>query len=135
MDPITTFIFSIAVISTTIPTTKQCVQILMQTVPVHVDQDDLVEKITKIAGVEEIHDLHVWGIGSSQVLCTAHVAIRLDQTEHDCLSKILPELNDAADKCGIHHATFQLERFGEGSCRVQCGQVWRSTSREPVDNV
>ena len=83
--------------------------------------------MSRINGIEEVHDLHVWGIGSSFILCTAHVAIDLDKTGHDCLSKVLPELTKAAEDCGIHHSTFQLERFGEAQCQVQCGVVWRST--------
>ena len=68
VDPLTTFVFSIAVIGTTIPTVKQCVQILMQTVPVNVDGDELVQKMMEIEGVCEIHDMHVWSLGSSFVI-------------------------------------------------------------------
>ena len=128
VDPLITFVFSIMVIGTTIPTINQVIAILMQTVPVHVDSHELLVKMSEVEGVQEVHDMHVWGVGSSLVLCTAHVGIDFECVHADKCSTILPKLQDIANGFGIHHTTFQLEIVGKNECRVYCGEKFRSAS-------
>eukprot|EP00427_Karlodinium_veneficum_P023853 CAMPEP_0169103468 /NCGR_PEP_ID=MMETSP1015-20121227/22732_1 /TAXON_ID=342587 /ORGANISM="Karlodinium micrum, Strain CCMP2283" /LENGTH=449 /DNA_ID=CAMNT_0009164669 /DNA_START=21 /DNA_END=1369 /DNA_ORIENTATION=- len=75
----------------------------------NINQDQMVDRLLKIQGVHEIHDMHVWSMGSAEVLCTAHVMIKhgKDQT------RILKECIELAKSLGIGHSTFQLEIFGE----------------------
>jgi len=62
IDPLLTFIFSIIVIFTTVPITKDCVLILMESTPREFNPDNLKKKIMSINGVLEVFDLKVWSL-------------------------------------------------------------------------
>ena len=62
----------------------------------------------KIAGVSDVHDLHLWSIGSENHALSAHVKIAdMATSESDT---ILREINEQlGQRFGIHHTTIQLE--------------------------
>jgi cobalt-zinc-cadmium efflux system protein len=61
-----------------------------------------------IAGVSDVHDLHLWSIGSENHALSAHVKIAdMATSESDT---ILRELNEKLGQgFGIRHTTIQLE--------------------------
>jgi cobalt-zinc-cadmium efflux system protein len=61
-----------------------------------------------ITGVSDVHDLHVWSIGSENHALSAHVKIAdMATSESDT---ILREINEKLGQgFGIHHTTIQLE--------------------------
>jgi cobalt-zinc-cadmium efflux system protein len=62
----------------------------------------------KISGVSDVHDLHLWSIGSENHALSAHVKIAdMATSESDT---ILREINEKLGQgFGIHHTTIQLE--------------------------
>jgi len=108
-DPMCTFLFGIMVLFTTKDTIVFAINNLMVKAPKNINQNQMVENIAKIPGVDDIHDLHVWSMGTAEVLCTAHVMIKdgKDQT------RILNGCIGVAKSLGIGHSTFQLEISGE----------------------
>ena len=72
-DPICTYLFSIIVCFTTIPVFKDCIRVMMEGTPEHIDIEKLMEDIFAIEGVEEIHDFHVWSISVGKFALSAHI--------------------------------------------------------------
>jgi cobalt-zinc-cadmium efflux system protein len=62
----------------------------------------------RVAGVSDVHDLHLWSIGSENHALSAHVKIAdMATSESD---SILREINEKLGQgFGIHHTTIQLE--------------------------
>merc|ERR1719476_634348 len=56
-----------------------------------------------------MHDLHVWMLGSQDVLCTCHIMV--DGREH--AMGVLKAAIECGSKAGMHHSTFQIEIVGE----------------------
>jgi cobalt-zinc-cadmium efflux system protein len=83
------------------------VDILMESVPRSIDVTELRNELLMIKGTEEIHDLHVWCLGSRQFAMSAHAVIAPDSDYDKILSDIASMLGDKFD---IHHITVQLER-------------------------
>jgi solute carrier family 30 (zinc transporter), member 2 len=84
-DPLATVMFSVIVMYTTMSTVRQCVRILMHTVPEDISAHAFEEKIKAIDNVLCVHDIHIWAIGSNNPLCTAHVVIKeASMTTHKC---------------------------------------------------
>lgn len=66
-----------------------------------------------MAGVKDIHDLHVWSICSGNIALSAHV-ITADQ-KITIGNEIMAEMKARLKKFGIEHTTIQFE------CEA-CGQ-------------
>ena len=108
-DPACTILFSILVMFTTFRTISQSVSVLMHRVPESVDISNFDTKLRAIKSVECCHDVHVWLVGSSNVIATAHVVVG---SSDDC-SDVLNECKRIAEGMGIGHSTFQIEVQGK----------------------
>ena len=61
--------------------------------------------LAKVAGVSEVHDLHVWPIAAERLAISAHVRV---ENIADW-ARILDDLTAVAGKLDINHVTFQPE--------------------------
>lgn len=108
-DPCCTVLFSILVMYTTKSTVVNIVHNLMVKVPQRINPERLLHRLEGISQVDSIHDLHVWSIGSAEVLCTAHIVVNGAQNAMPVLKKAIA----VASQEGIGHPTFQVEIAGE----------------------
>merc|ERR1712032_382202 len=102
IDPLCTFIFAIIVISTSIPVTRDCINVLMEASPPGIDLNELTKEIGQAEGVINIHDMHVWCISVGKPSITLHILSNRPQ-------KSLEELTRSCNKHGIFHTTIQVE--------------------------
>lgn len=107
-DPACTILFSILVMFTTFRTIRQSVSVLMHRVPESVNIANFDTKLRDIPGVLCCHDVHVWSVGSSNVIATVHVVV------DNCNScgDVLRACKKIAEEMGIGHSTFQIEVEG-----------------------
>lgn len=113
-DPIVSTIIALLVLYSSINITNAAVQILMETVPKHIDLKDVKDSINTIDGVENVHDLHIWSIDSKSVSLSVHVVAEFTNYE-----RILCEIDSMLkDKFNIVHSTVQIEPvdFHENGC-------------------
>lgn len=88
---------------------KDAVAVLLEGTPSDVNIASVREKLTKIEGVAEIHDLHVWSLTSGINALSVH-AVLADGAEHD---DILKRVHDCCThELKIDHVTAQTERDG-----------------------
>src|ERR1035437_2846837 len=87
---------------------RETLNILLEGTPRGISLDAVESAMRKISGVSDVHDLHVWSIGSENHALSAHVTIRdMATSERDT---ILREINEKLGRgFGIHHTTIQLE--------------------------
>ena len=57
---------------------REAGHILLEGVPRHIDLNQLVEKMRSVAGVNDVHHLHVWSICSHITALSAHIDIEPD---------------------------------------------------------
>lgn len=114
-DPACTVLFGILVLLTTRSTFLQTLDSLMVKAPDHVDRQLLSAALREIPHVTSIHDLHVWPMGSEDVLCTAHLLVEGQQNSTEVLNLAIR----AAKAAGIGHSTFQIELEGEFDPRTE----------------
>jgi zinc transporter 2 len=102
-DPICTYLFSVIICFTTLPVFKDCVNVMMEATPTSIDIEELEEDILAIAGVHEIHDLHVWAISVGKHSLSAHLS-------SDQPLKTLSQVTDLCRrKYKLFHTTIQVE--------------------------
>ena len=89
---------------------RQSLHLLFDGVPAHIDLAAVHRCLLALPGVTEVHDLHVWALGTSQPALTAHLVLHsaiIDTTDTaDLLARASQELQ-AVFRIG--HATLQLE--------------------------
>jgi zinc transporter 2 len=123
MDPICTFLFSILVVFTTIPILKESVLVLMESTPAGVGIEEVEETLMTVKGIAEVHDLHIWTIGSGKIALAVHVSQDPASGSNSC--DILHIVQETLfRKYGIDHSTIQVEECKVLECvsDVGCGQ-------------
>uniref|UniRef100_A0A3Q4GHT6 Probable proton-coupled zinc antiporter SLC30A3 n=1 Tax=Neolamprologus brichardi TaxID=32507 RepID=A0A3Q4GHT6_NEOBR len=73
-DPICTFLFSLLVIGTTLPVTKDVFRILLEGAPRDVSFGAVRELLLSVGGVTAIHSLHMWSLNTTHSLLSVHLA-------------------------------------------------------------
>ena len=109
IDPILSLVIGMLILGTTVQLLREALHVLMEGVPHAVDFAQIGTALASVAGVSEVHDLHIWSIASHRTALSAHVEIsRLDEW---------PGILDACRHLlrhdfGIEHVTLQPEERG-----------------------
>jgi cobalt-zinc-cadmium efflux system protein len=83
---------------------RQSLHLLVDGVPEGIDLHAVRRQLEALPGVERVHDLHVWAMGTTETALTAHL--------------VMPEAT--ADDAFLEAATHDLEhRFGIGHVTLQ----------------
>uniref|UniRef100_A0A4W6FRS5 Probable proton-coupled zinc antiporter SLC30A3 n=1 Tax=Lates calcarifer TaxID=8187 RepID=A0A4W6FRS5_LATCA len=89
-DPICTFVFSVLVIGTTFPVTKDVLRILMEGAPQDINSNTVRELLLSVRGIVAVHSLHAWSLNMTQALLSVHVVTgkinnaNLNSTQPEC---------------------------------------------------
>lgn len=106
-DPIVSIAIGALVLYGSWGLVREGVDILMESVPAHIDLDSLREELLSVSGTEEVHDLHVWCLTSREFALSAHAVIS-SEADHD---RVLSDMSHLLEqKFRISHMTVQLER-------------------------
>lgn len=126
-DPIMSFIIAAIIIYGSYRIMAQSTRILLEFTPSHIDIGEVEEELKKVPGVEDVHDIHAWTLGSGVYAMSAHV--KVDEQPISACSCIISDCEQVlAEKFKISHSTLQLEYKGcEGVCYFQ-----RADKAEPV---
>jgi len=131
IDPALSLFVSAIILIGIVNVAREAMHVLLESVPDHAQLPLVRESIGKCEGVVDVHDLHVWTIGTGSHALSAHVV--LDDRRLSEATAVLKRITAAMhDDFGIAHVTVQFECE---SCadddRVVCTQV-EPPAREPV---
>ncbi len=108
IDPILSFLISLVIIYGSWALVKESVNVLLESVPSHINIDSVAAEIATVKGVREAYHIHVWTITSGVYALSAHVLID-DQPvsgSRDIITEIRALLSK---KFNVLHSTIQLE--------------------------
>ncbi len=86
---------------------REGVDVLMESVPAHINLEELRLDLLAVRDTEEVHDLHVWCLASRQFALSAHAVVTREADQDRVLSEMSAMLER---KFNIRHMTVQLER-------------------------
>jgi len=85
---------------------RESVQLALNAVPPHIDASAVAEHLRHLAGVSDIHDLHIWAMSTTESALTVHLVMPggyPGDAEIDAIAHGLHE------RFSIHHSTLQVE--------------------------
>ena len=94
---------------------KESVGMSLAGVPSGIDLEEVGQALGSLEGVEAVHDLHVWGLSTTETALTAHLVAPAAASTAGLLKSALAMLDH---RFGITHCTIQIERepLGDTHC-------------------
>lgn len=84
---------------------RESTRVLLEEAPAHIPVPELERRLRAVAGVTEVHDLHLWTVSSGVVAMSGHAVVP-DLRQHPLA---LERIRAAAAELGVDHVTVQLE--------------------------
>jgi cobalt-zinc-cadmium efflux system protein len=114
VDPVLSILIGILIVWTAWDIIREALNILLEGLPRGIHLQDVTSAIEAIQGVLDVHDLHIWSLGSSTHALSCHVLIA--DVPLSASDAILQRLNAMlAERFHISHTTVQFE---QASCAI-----------------
>ncbi|HEY1798339.1 MAG TPA: cation diffusion facilitator family transporter [Stellaceae bacterium] len=106
LDPVVSLVVSVVVIYGTAGIIRQAIAFALNAVPSGIDLAAIRTHLVAIPGVIALHDLHIWGMSTTETALTCHLVMPGGHPGDAALAALA---HDLEDEFGIGHATIQIE--------------------------
>jgi cobalt-zinc-cadmium efflux system protein len=107
VDPVMSLAVAVVILWSSIGLLKESVWMSLAGVPSGIDVDVVEGALGELAGVETVHDLHIWPLSTTETALTAHL-VAPDVASTDALLQAARMM--LHDRFAIEHCTLQVER-------------------------
>jgi len=112
LDPAISLVISAVIVWGTWSLLREALALALAAVPAGVDRGGVADYLAGLPGVIEVHDLHIWGMSTTETALTAHLVRPGAAVDDALISEACAELKR---RFSIHHATLQVEG-GDSPC-------------------
>jgi len=118
VDPISSMLITVLLMFATVPMMKKCIGILLQQVPAHLSLPSLRTDLSRLDGIREIHELHIWQLNNKRVVGSVHATLGASATHN----QVLGAVKGVMHRHGVHSSAVQLELDScqEPNCAADC---------------
>lgn len=121
LDPAISLLIAVVIFAGTWNLLKGSLSLALHAVPGNVQIDKVNAFLKGFPEVSEVHDLHIWGMSTTESALTVHLVMPQGHPGDVFLDHLAEDLEHHFN---IHHATFQIELGQEGVvCRLASGDV------------
>ncbi len=125
IDPLLSILIAGMILYSSSAIVRETLHILLEGTPKAMRLNEIRSAMQGVAGVLNVHDLHVWSLGSSSHALASHIQIA-EMPISEC-GPILTGINAALrDRFAIHHTTIQFETTG-------CETMHGCSAPPPID--
>ena len=107
LDPLVSLLIVGVVVYGTWSLLRESVQLALNAVPEHIDVRAVATYLRQLPGVTDVHDLHVWGMSTTETALTAHLVMPDGYPGDAAIDDITRTL---ATRFTVHHSTLQVEQ-------------------------
>ena len=108
IDPLVAFLVSGMIVWTALGVISESTNILLESLPKGMSLERVARALLEVQGVREVHDMHIWSLGTHSHALSCHIHI-LDMPTSES-ERICQKLRDVlASDFGITHSTIQFE--------------------------
>jgi cobalt-zinc-cadmium efflux system protein len=134
IDPGLSILIALLIVWTAWGIVREALNILLEGLPRGLSLAGVIEAIREVDGVLEVHDLHIWSLGSSTRALSCHVTIAdIPASESDVVLRRLHHV--LAEQFHIFHSTVQFEHatcaISENGCAIPVSRDERDEHNIP----
>ena len=108
IDTILTILIALYILGHSYHMLRETINILMESTPGDIDIDELIQEVSKIPEVLDIHHIHIWRLDENQINMEGHILIPPDRLKD--LEVIKNRIKNLLfEKFGISHSTLEFE--------------------------
>jgi cobalt-zinc-cadmium efflux system protein len=116
LDPVTSLVIVAIILFGTWSLFRDSLNLALDAVPQGIDLAEVRSYLEQLPEVAQLHHLHVWGLSTTEVACTAHIVKHDPHLDDQLLKKIADGLHE---RFGIEHTTVQFEASTDLECPVE----------------
>jgi cobalt-zinc-cadmium efflux system protein len=117
VDPVVSLIVVAVILVSTWKLLLQSINLAMDAVPENIDTEAVRRYLVSLPGVIAVHDLHIWGLSTTETALTAHLVKPESEGDDELMEEVRKHLRD---RFQIKHITLQWEReAGSYQCEVR----------------
>jgi len=106
IDPVMSLIVVSVIVYGTWGLGRDAMRLAMAAVPSTVDMPRIERYLSDLPGVDDVHDLHVWALSTTENAMTVHLVMRQGHPGDTFVDGVVKTLRD---DYAMHHATLQVE--------------------------
>jgi cobalt-zinc-cadmium efflux system protein len=118
-DPIVSMLIAGLVLYSSFGVLRESATVLLEGTPTGIDMPAVITAIKSVAGVLDVHDLHVWMVGPGVVACSCHILVA-EQSIRDGQQVLRAVVHDIERRFHITHTTVQVEVEGCDADDMYC---------------
>lgn len=126
-DPLVSVFIGVLVLLSSWKLLRDSVNVLLEGAPPGIDAAEVGNRMVRVEGVEEVHDLHIWTVTSGFPALAAHVLVGADEDCHQRRRELEALISG---EFGIDHTTLQVDHVGDHAADGQ-RLTFRSQRPEP----
>jgi cobalt-zinc-cadmium efflux system protein len=125
IDPFLSILIAVGIVWSAWGIIKDSLNILLEGLPKGLKLAEVMSQVGTIEGVIDVHDLHIWSLGSQDHALSCHVLIEdmppsASESILRCINQILH------DRFAIHHTTIQFEHTKCALADAPCTETHRA---------
>lgn len=125
IDPVMSLIVVAIVLRGAWGLLAESIALALDAVPARIDAGAVAAFLAGQPGVGDVHDIHIWPMGTTETALTAHLVMPAGHPGDAALAALAHNLNQ---RFGIGHATFQVE-IGAAACALTACALTGSAPR------
>jgi cobalt-zinc-cadmium efflux system protein len=107
LDPTLSMVIVAVVLIGTWQLLREAIRLSLSAVPAHIDLHAVQQFLADLPGVTDVHDLHIWGMSTTESALTVCLIMPLGYPEDAFLEAVAEDLKK---KFAIQHSTLQIKR-------------------------
>ena len=106
LDPAMSLVIAAVIVGGTWGLLRDSANLALHAVPPRIDTTQIRGYFSGLSGVAELHDLHIWGMSTTETALTVHLVMPGGHPSDRFIAEVADELRE---RFGIGHATIQVE--------------------------